>query len=810
MRKGHGPALAIATAVFRLFARRRFALVSSVLLFATPLAAEPTDVAVVLDGPWGRNAELLEHFHAELSGLLAEEFELRFPEAYRYEADWTASGIRSAVDRALANPDVDLVLALGLLSGHDLGTRGDLPKPGFAPFVVDARLQGIPLVEGRSGVKGFSYLMTPGGFGADLREFRELVDFERAVLLVQEPVLQMIQVLPEAVRAHGVARGTDLDLVEVSMSGADAVAAIPDGVDAVILAPLPRLSDPEFDALVAGLMEKKLPSFSLLGAVDVHRGILAGTTPAEEFSRRARRTALDIQRVLLGAEAGELPVLFVQQSRFTLNMATARAIDARPSWKILSDAEVVDRGRKDVARVVDLAGAVSEAVSANLDLRVRERTLAAREHDVGIARSGLLPQIGLGSTGRWLDEDVASFSNPGWRWTGRATVSQVLWSDDARTGVDLARHGLAVEKSDRDALRLDIAHEAATAYLSVLRAKTSERIQAENLRRTRENLELARVRREVGTSGPAEVYRWEGEVARSRRNVISANSQRNAAEIALNQILHRPLEEPFRTVEAELLDEHVGISDARLRAYLADPWSFRTLREFLVREAIGRSPEIQSLDEAVAARHRVRKNAERSFWMPTVGAEAELSRELDRGGVGETGSVLVEQGGSVATVELEPVDTWWSVGLSASIPLFEGARRTGESRQARERIAELERTRDAVAERIEQRVRTSMHRAGASWAAIDLSREESDAADRNLSLVQDAYARGVTSIVDLLDAQTNDLIAREGAGNAIFEFLIDLMEVERAAGWLVCLATPEKNEEFLERLEVFRDEREER
>ncbi len=79
------------------------------------------------------------------------------------------------------------------------------------------------------------------------------------------------------------------------------------------------------------------------------------------------------------------------------------------------------------------------------------------------------------------------------------------------------------------------------AYLNLLRAQTLERVQKENLELTRSNLELARVRQQIGISGPAEVYRWESQIATARKEVINANAQRNAAEIGVNRVLHQPL-----------------------------------------------------------------------------------------------------------------------------------------------------------------------------------------------------------------------------------------------------------------------------
>jgi outer membrane protein TolC len=95
---------------------------------------------------------------------------------------------------------------------------------------------------------------------------------------------------------------------------------------------------------------------------------------------------------------------------------------------------------------------------------------------------------------------------------------------------------------------------------------------------------------------------------------------------------------------------------------------------------------------------------------------------------------------------------------------------------------------------------------GASFAAIDLSREAAAAARRNFDLVRDSYARGVVSILDLLDAQNQALVAELVAANEVYRFVIDLMEVQRAVGRYDFFATPEERDDFFERLETFIEE----
>jgi len=100
--------------------------------FGSPLILAQLSVVrigIVLDGPSERNDELRLVFEQEIGIMLEEQFDVRFPPQTRLEADWTATGVREVIDRLLADPEVDLLLALGVLSSNELARRGPLPKP---------------------------------------------------------------------------------------------------------------------------------------------------------------------------------------------------------------------------------------------------------------------------------------------------------------------------------------------------------------------------------------------------------------------------------------------------------------------------------------------------------------------------------------------------------------------------------------------------------------------------------------------------------------------------------------------------------
>lgn len=770
-----------------------------------PADAEHVILGIVVDGPWERNAEILALFRREILQLTASEFGALVPPEKVIEADWTLAGVQRALDRLLADPDVDLLIALGTLASHLAVHVPDPPKPILAPAVIDPALQGVPRSDGTSGVANLNYLAIPRTFDGDVRTFLEIVPFRRLTILISRPLAEAIPGLSEATAAAGADLDLQIRLVGVGTNAEEALTALPGDTEAVYVLPLFHMPSPEFGGLVQGLIERGIPSFARLGEKEVERGILATRTPDEFFLRMARRVAVHVQSVLLGEEPGSLPTSFSAGERLILNMATARAIGVFPPWEVMTEAELLQDDVRPAARRLTLTEAVREAVEVNRDLAAEERGVAAGEKEVDLSRSRLLPQAEVSALGTLIDADraEASFGAQAERQvSGSATVSQLLFSETAWADLTIQRARQRIREHERDRLELDIALEAATAYLNVLRTKTLERIQKENLRVTRSNLELARVRREVGTSGPGEVYRWESQVANDRRAVIDASASRNLAEIELNRLLHRPLEEPFAPVETDLRDPELITSEERLSPYIDNLGDFRLFRHFMAREAADASPELRALDAGIAAQRRALTSARRSWWSPTLALQARVTDVFERGGAGsEPLSVGVPTPGDELLPEVNDVS--WSVGLSVSLPLFVGGARAARNARASRELERLRLERAAAAERVEGRIRTALHLMGASRASIGLSRDAAEAARRNLDVVSDAYARGVVSVIDLLDAQNAALVAELVAANAEYDFLVDLMGVQRAVGRFDFFAAPGEREAYFGRLEAF-------
>ncbi len=786
-------------------------LLAALLLFAIQAAGDDeVRVGVVFDGEASVTGQLFDLVKQEVLTLTEGEFDVRFETGDVRYGDWTVRSIDAVVQSLLDDPEVDLVIALGPLSSQTFCCREALPKPVIAGIVIDAQLQNLPQKDGASGVHNLNYLTFPSSFERDLELFQEIVPFRKLTVVFNRWFLDEVPEIGEQIRQAVAQRDLGFDLIAIGDSVEEGLAAIPKDAEAVYMAPLLHLSEADRTRFIEGLKKRYLPSFSLFGVAEVSLGVLAGQRDAAFYNRLARRIALNVQRILLGEDPATIPVAVPDRRRLVINMETARAIGIYPPWHLLTEADLLNE-KPEEFQVLTLREAVELAIDANLDLAAKTRDVAAGAQAVRQARAVLRPQLDFGLTGIQIDRDRAGmdFSAQAERtWTSSLTLTQLIYSDPALANVKIQGRAQLSREQELQQLRLDVVQETMVTYMGVLLAQTVEEIRKSNLEVSRSNLELAQVRRAVGTAGPGEVYRWESEVATARRDLVGARADTYQARVALNRLLHRHLEEGFRTQDVTLdlvmdrrrsrLDDAVAADDKptlfrsrqQVLGYTLTPLHFEIFRQFMVDEGLGRAPELAQLDAAIDAQERALLAARRSFWSPEVALQAGLDH-------------VVETGGEVSSIVDSMEDTSWSLALSATLPLFSGGARGAEVAEAEEALAGLELQREALSERLEQLIRSELFLTNASYSGIQLSREAAAAAHKNLDVVTDSYSRGVVNVLDLLDAQNASLQADLAAATALYQFFIDLTDVERAVNWFEVERTPQEQAAWFSRLEKF-------
>lgn len=771
-----------------------------VTLACAARAEHRVNVGVVFDGPHPGNAAVLRAIEEETTALAQNGLAIEFPEAKRAEGDWTAVGARNAIDRLMKDKKVDMVMALGAIASADLCRRGPLAKPGIAVFALDREVAQWPRKEAGSGVKNLVYITAPGTFKRDLESFKKLAPVANLAVLLPAPLCSEVPGMAKV----GEGLGLKLSAVSATASPSETLAALPSGVEAVYLGPGTPLNGEDLKVIANGLTDRHLPSFGSGGKDMAAAGILGAALPDDELQRRARRAALLLRRIVMGEAPETLPIDLPVGPHLCINMATARALGISPSWDIRTDAEVLNEDSEETSRQITLASTVEEALYANLELKAADHNVAAGAQNIREAKSKLRPQLEATALGVNIDPDRAQASNglqPEWTFKTSLTLTQVLYAEPAYANIEAQKHLQRGREMERERQRLDLVLETATAYITVLRARAYERITNDLLTRVREHQQTARIRREAGIAGPIEVNRWQTEVATARKNVTDAEAKRAAAQIALNRLLDRPQTELFEPAEITQRDTAFAGDDGELARLLGNPKDFEQLREFLLSEGLSRSPELAQYDAGIAAQGRALQSYERSYYVPIIAAQAQVSEELYKGGKGTTSEVSIPVLPiSISLADLD--ETEWQVGLKATLPLYSGGARKAARIRAEETLSKLKIERSATAGKLEQAIRSAAQLTQSSYVAIVQARDAADAARKTYEAVKNLYAQGEASMLDLLDAQTARSVSEELAMNSFYEYLAWVVKTQRASNSFDFLMSSEERAQWRQRLET--------
>lgn len=713
------------------------------------------------------------------------------------------SDISSALQSMLRDRNIDMIVGVGILTSDVLAKSGPYSKPVLASLVVNPVAQKISITQERTtGVANLSVIVLPYSPERDLDMFYRMVQFKKLAIIMDDYTLDNIPEFNQFLIDAAEDLGVQYSLIKSQDSVDDVLAAISDSTDAVYLLPTNRLGNDGKQALIDGINEKRIPSYSAIGRRDVDKGVLTGMSTLSNFSRMSRRVALDIQRILDGSDPEDIPVDLEFKEQLVLNAQVARQIRFNASWEFLAEALLVNDVKDDIDVKYDLKAAVALALEQNLDLVVAQKDLETTAQEVNLAKGILLPQVDASGSLSAIDEDRAEIGfgqSPEYQSFISGSLSQLIYSDQAFANKYIQERIFAAAEEQYKAQTLDLVLDVSFAFVNVLQAQTNQDIQKVNLEVTRKNLELARASQAIGQTGLSDVYRWQSEISIAKIDLIKAGVLLQQAEFELNRILNKKINEDFILLDVGGNDPMIIFRDARGDQYINNARDYMRFADFLVEEAMVNMPEVRSLQLSLEAQQRALKNAKREFYAPQVSISAGLDQEIYRGGSG------TEFGLSVPGIPAitPPNDTYWKVGVGATLPVFTGFQRKAISQQQRLQTEAIMSQQASLQLAVETNVRSALENVRGSMQNIELSQDAEEASRKNFEIVQDSYSEGRVTITQLLDAQKAAISARLNKANAIYIFVNHVVTLERSVGDYIFLKSTEDKNEFFDRLSQY-------
>jgi outer membrane protein len=263
--------------------------------------------------------------------------------------------------------------------------------------------------------------------------------------------------------------------------------------------------------------------------------------------------------------------------------------------------------------------------------------------------------------------------------------------------------------------------------------------------------EMARVRFQNGVATEVDVLRSEVAVSNGAPDLVRAESAIKQARALVNFYLVRPIEFPTK-LAGDFQDK---------------PWDEYDLQA-ITREAERRRPELLRLRIA-------EKSAEAQLSL----AKAENRMKLDLNGAYGIVSRLPKN-------LVDPLYARWNLGVTFTLPVFDGFKRSGLTEQAvaNQRVARLERER--VAQQVRLGLQQGLEEIKATTETIAAARANIEQAEKVLSMTQNNYKYGAATTLDIVDAQTALSTARTNLLRGLHDYSVaraNLLWTEGRAPW---------------------------
>jgi len=324
---------------------------------------------------------------------------------------------------------------------------------------------------------------------------------------------------------------------------------------------------------------------------------------------------------------------------------------------------------------------------------------------------------------------------------------QQLITDFGRTSnlVGSARLGARAATAGAQQTAQDVLLAVNRAYYDVLRAEAVLKVAEETVKARQILAEQVTTLEKNKLKSMLDVSFAEVNLAQARLLLVQAenNEQASYADLATALGLANP--QPFDLAEEPMPP-----------APLADPTD-------LIVQALQDRPDLSSARFSHEAAVRYAR-AERDLWMPTISA---------------TGAA-----GLTPAYQVPLSDRYAAAGINVNIPIFNGFLYSARHQEANLRAKAADQAMRDLADRISRDVRTAWLDAGTAYQRLTVTAQLLKQATLALDLAQGRYKLGLSSIVELSQAQLNLTQAQIADTSAKYDFQIQSAVLSYQVGQL--------------------------
>ena len=409
---------------------------------------------------------------------------------------------------------------------------------------------------------------------------------------------------------------------------------------------------------------------------------------------------------------------------------------------------------------LSLDQAIKIALQKNTTLKKAENNLDASQSNVKVAYGNFLPSLSAGGSWSWnRSEDAGGYRNLGGsvllvppttsesRYYNVGVSSSITLFDGLSNLATLSqsKENLESARLQLENLKQNIVFQTISLYYAVENAMQQMKVQDDNVKWNKRNLETITERNKLGAVTLADVYSQQVQAGNAELALIQAKNNYETAKSNLLSYLALDVLQDY-TFTDSLTSQEKGILNKKLSE------DYNNLSE-LVNKALNTRPDYKSAQlNLESAQDGI--TIARSGHFPSLTGSASYNLSANE----------------LSWSDLQNSKTY-SVSLRLSVPIFSGFRISNAVQAAEVNEMNSQLTLNDLERTVKQNIQQTYLNLQAAEKSLDVNRTNVDAAAENQKIQGERYALGSSTLLDVLTANSNYTAARSNYISAQFSYI---------------------------------------
>jgi outer membrane protein len=407
-----------------------------------------------------------------------------------------------------------------------------------------------------------------------------------------------------------------------------------------------------------------------------------------------------------------------------------------------------------------LQQSISLALENSYKIKARDERITQANDILKQSRAEFLPKFGINYSYNYFSEvpisrytlfgtgvEIPVGTQNNWRW-GTFVRQPVFTGFALLSNYRLAELGIDQSQLEMDQEKLDLVLRVKQAYFDILGADKAVEVAQTTVESLSQTVKVARSFFDVGMIPVNDVLKAEVELANAQQSLVRAKNAAQTSRATFNTVLVRPVNDPVKLEDILVFKPEVGNYDA------------------YVKIALENRPEIKILDVGLLQSDQQIRLAKSKYY-PEIGVTYTYLKQGDTASL--SGSNFVDANS-------------WEVLAVANWTLFEWGKTYYTVKEKQSVKQQVLQTKSDVEDGIRLQVKQAMLDIDSSASNIPVTQKGIESGEENLRVNAERYKAQVSTITDLLDAQTLLARARLDYYRALYDHNLAKARLDRALG----------------------------